>query len=140
MYIDYNLKLRKMRGFKRRGIEKRTFFRFTNYLPLWERKKSFCIFFKNSTWLELRFIKFVFFKFRRCFVRKKYFLTLNIKPNFSFSKKSKNARMGKGNGSFKRPVKLIKVAKPFIMSTKFSKNRFKNILSILRGKNPHIFL
>lgn len=73
-------------------------------------------------------------------MRKKYFLTINIKPNFSLSKKSKNARMGKGNGSFKRPIKLVRIAKPFIMSSKFSKSRFSGILRVVRGKNPHVFM
>lgn len=140
MYIDYNLKFRKMRGFKKRSFSKRTFFKFTNSLTHWEKKSSFCIFFKNNSYVELNLLRFIFFKIRRCFVRKKYYVTLNIKPNFSFSKKSKNARMGKGNGAFKRPVKLIKIAKPLIISTKFSKNRFKKVLLSLKGKNPHMFI
>lgn len=139
MYVQMNLKFRKLNCFKKRGYLKKTKIKLTLLLNRWESKQSFCIFFKNASYLELNFLRFIFFKFRRCFMRKKYYLTLNIVPNFMFSKKSKNARMGKGIGSFKRPVRLIKMYKPFIYSTCFSKKRFCILKNILLKKSPNTF-
>lgn len=140
MYLNQNLKFRKIKGFKNRGLLKRTSIVLTNNLFYWERKKSYIIFNKNNSYVELNFLRFIFFKFRRCFVRKKYFLTLHIAPNYMFSKKSKNARMGKGVGSFKRPVRSVKMHQPLIYSTMFSIKRFLRLRKVLLAKKPGSFL
>lgn len=56
-----------------------------------------------------------------------------------FSKKSKNARMGKGVGAFQRAVRLVKASKPFISTSRFSKKRFQILKKIISLKSPNTF-
>lgn len=140
MYVEKNLKFRKINIFKSRSFQKRSKFYIRKKLPKWLKKNSLCIFFKNSTFVELNFLKFILFRIRRCFVRKNYYLTIRLKPNFMFSKKSTNARMGKGSGAFKRPVRKIKIDKPLISSYKLPLSRFNGLKKILRKKYPNVIL
>lgn len=136
MYIFRKLKFRKINYFKKRSIKKRSSFTLPSTPYFWEFKESFLLFSKNITYLELNSIRYIFYKFRRCFVRKKYYLSFRIVPNFMFSKKSKNARMGKGTGVFQRPVRSIKTHLPLVVSSTFSKKRFLNLKLTILQKYP----
>jgi hypothetical protein len=87
-------------------FKKRNFFKIKTFPDL-KSKESF-IFFKKPCRFEIK--KFLFLKkrFKKLFKKSKYFykkkIIVYLNRNYPFSKKSKNSRMGKGKGKFKRWV------------------------------------
>lgn len=88
-------------------FKKRNFFKIKKFPDLKKTKESF-IFFKKPCRFEVK--KFIFLKrkFKKLFKKSKYFygkkIIVFLNKNYPFSKKSKNARMGKGKGKYKRSV------------------------------------
>lgn len=65
------------------------------------RNKNYLYFAKGGL-LELRLYKLIIRRFRRKLRRKRYKLNFFFLPNYAKTRKSKNARMGKGKGKFQR--------------------------------------
>ena len=64
--------------------------------------------------MELRLHKLILRKFRRRAKRRKFKVTFFFLPNYSYSKKSTNARMGKGKGKVRRLMALVKTYQPLV--------------------------
>jgi hypothetical protein len=64
--------------------------------------------------LELRIHKLILRKFRRRSKRRRFKIIFFFLPNYSFSKKSTNSRMGKGKGKFRRLLSLLKTKQPLV--------------------------
>lgn len=63
---------------------------------------------------ELRLHKLILRKFRRRAKRRKFKMIFFFLPNYSYSKKSTNARMGKGKGKFRRLLARLKTHQPLV--------------------------
>jgi penicillin-binding protein-related factor A (putative recombinase) len=85
------------------------------------------IYYPSGGNIELVIYKYIIKAFRRRSRRKRYKLNFFFKPNYVITKKSKNARMGKGKGKFRR------------FSLKLSKNKFFMAISGLSHHRIVIF-
>lgn len=134
MYLNKIEIQKKITRFKRRkptklGLRLNLFkikqhnFAFTKYVH---------IYFKDLNNLELKFYKFFIINLRRFSKKKKMIAYIFLTANHCFSKKSTNARMGKGKGKFRRLVNNRKALKPLFIFYKFSLIRiikFKHYLN-----------
>lgn len=64
--------------------------------------------------MELRVHKLILRKFRRRAKRRKFRVTFFFLPNYSYSKKSTNSRMGKGKGKVRRLMALVRTCQPLV--------------------------
>jgi len=86
---------KKLRKFKKRsepGLDFKT--------PPYNRRTY--VYYPSGGNMELIIYKYIIKAFRRKSRRRRYKLNFFIKPNYIITKKSKNARMGKGKGKFRR--------------------------------------
>lgn len=72
------------------------------------------IFFKSGGVSELRVHKAILRKFRRRAKRRRFKIMFFFFPNYSYSKKSTNARMGKGKGKVRRLLAKVKTTQPLV--------------------------
>lgn len=89
--------------------------------------------------MELKFYRFFFLKLRKLSKKKKFFSFVFICCNHCFSKKSRNARMGKGKGKFLRYVCRKDSLKPLFIFSKLSINRVKQFTLFLNKKFKNNF-
>lgn len=61
---------------------------------------------------EMRLHKIIIRKFRRRTRRRRFKIIFFFLPNYSYSRKSTNSRMGKGKGKFRRLLTLLKAHHP----------------------------
>jgi hypothetical protein len=116
-------------------LEKNKFF-FGNYALL--SNKSF--FFEYVYLLKLiLFLKF--FKRLKYNYFKKFNIYINLFFNFPITQKSKNSRMGKGNGSVSRYVKFYKKNFLLLQILTINKYFYLNLLHFFKKKiNPSFFI
>jgi hypothetical protein len=123
--------------FKRVSVYDDKIFRFhstnTKYNKFWY------VFLSNSVYLELKFYRFFFLKLRKLSRRKKFLSLVFIYCNHCFSKKARNARMGKGKGKFVRYVCKKRSLKPIFIFTKISLCRVYRFISFLNKKTTRRF-
>lgn len=141
MYLNKIKIQKKIKRFKKRRYQKVAFNQ-NNFLFGGNRSLSFrwsYIFNKLSMLIELKIYKFFIFKLRRITRRKKFKSFVNICCNHCFSRKSKNARMGKGKGKFSRYVYRSTTMKPIFSFFKLSKTRVCKFVNFLNNKSKNKF-
>jgi len=123
--------------FKRSSCFSESIFRFlkknNKYQKLWY------VFSSHSVYLELKFYRFFFLKLRKLSRRKKFLSLVFIYCNHCFSKKARNARMGKGKGKFVRYVCKKRSLKPVFIFSKISILRVNSFVSFLNKKTSRKF-
>ena len=123
--------------FKRSSCLSESIFRFlkknNKYQKLWY------VFSSHSVYLELKFYRFFFLKLRKLSRRKKFLSLVFIYCNHCFSKKARNARMGKGKGKFVRYVCKKRSLKPVFIFSKISILRVNSFVSFLNKKTSRKF-
>lgn len=77
---------------------------------------------------EMRLHKMIIRKFRRRTRRRRFKLLFFFIPNYSYSRKSTNSRMGKGKGRSRRLMALLKSYHPIAAFRGVSINRIKRFL------------
>ncbi len=101
--------------------------------------KFWYVFSSHSVYLELKFYRFFFLKLRKLSRRKKFLSLVFIYCNHCFSKKAKNARMGKGKGKFVRYVCRRRSLKPVFIFSKISIFRVHKFILFLNKKTTRKF-
>lgn len=142
MYLN-KIKIQKhIKQFKNRRDTKTIFKKnifLINNKEIFKNKISF-IFLQLKTYLELKVYSFFIKKIRRLSKKRKFKSFVNICCNHCFSKKSKNARMGKGKGKFVRFVYRSIPLKPIFIFLKVSKIRIAKLTIYLNKKTKNKFL
>jgi ribosomal protein L16/L10AE len=87
------------------------------------------IYYKSGGVTELRLHKAILRKFRRRAKRRRFKIIFFFFPNYSYSKKSTNARMGKGKGKVRRLLALVRTTQPLVAIRGFG---FRRILQFVK--------
>lgn len=98
---------KKLKKFKNRRMPK-------TYVSGMKKTHYHYIYAKIGGLLELRIHKLILRKFRRRSKRRRFKIIFFFLPNYSFSKKSTNSRMGKGKGKFRRLLAFLKTKQPMV--------------------------
>lgn len=114
---------------------------------LFFKKKLFdCLFNKlnyiycsKTMLIEMKYYRFFFLKLRKLSKKRGFLSFVFVRCNHCFSKKSKNARMGKGKGKFLRYVSSQKKLKPIFGFLGISFLRFKNFYLYINKKSKNFF-
>ena len=90
--------------------------------------------------IELAFYKRILRRFRRRVRRRKYKVLFRFLPNYSYTRKIKNSRMGKGKGRFSRLALKLTAFKVIMIIKGLSHRRVECFLKKLRSAFKFNFL
>ena len=141
MYLNKLNVQKTVTNFKKRYI---TTTRFVESQFVWLKStnkfnKYSYIFSKNQVHIELKVYKLFFLNLRRLSRKKNFFSFVLLFCNHTFSKKARNARMGKGKGKMARFVCKKKNLQPLFIFKFLSVLRIKKFVCLLKKKSNQNF-